>query len=192
MGMTLRALFDVIAYGATALNPTTPLPMPSNLLAPPITHEHVVKFVKQAGVSDGLIIKSASLTAKGFMDTFGDGSGAVSWDRFQAKGLEMLPGAAKELTPESASAEIEKRWSEIDTQSKGAVSVGELKKFIEKTMSDRGVKFAGMKADVAAKLLMHALDVAPRDTLLQKEELKAFFVDAVNEAKAAAASKTGN
>lgn len=183
--MTLRVLFDVIAYGSQVMNPTTPLPLPTPPLTPPITHQLVVKFVNDAGVKDGWFIKGASDTAKEIMDTFGDATGTISWERFQAKGLQLLPGGVvAEMTAERAGAEIEKRWAEIDPKGTGAVSISSLKDFIEKSLDAGGVKFSGVKADISSKVLMHALDVAPRDKLLQKEELKSFLIDAVNEAKA--------
>ena len=168
MAVTLRKLFDRIAGKGGAL-----------------TEDRVKAFVEGAGVKDGFLVPKASLAAGAVMDKLDDGKGAVTWDRFRARGVALVPPAlASSLDAGKVALELDARWTALDPKRRGAVDERTLASFLESQLEAAGQSFAGTKAEAGARILLHALD-ENGDRLLQKDELAGFLQDAVAEAKGA-------
>jgi Ca2+-binding EF-hand superfamily protein len=164
--ITVRKLFDTIAAGRATVG-----------------KQELETFMEKAGVDNGWLSPVASLGASAAMSKFDPaGHGSVSWDQFSKRAMALVPpNVMAGVDGPRAQQEFDKRWSEIDPQGTGAVTVPQLTNVLEAQLAAKGQSFAGTKADAGAKVLVKALD-ANGDGKLQKEELHGFMMDVLREA----------
>jgi hypothetical protein len=140
-----------------------------------IGRPQVESFLKDAGVGDGLLGGAkVSLAADAFLDKFGKKQ--LTWESFVAQGRALLPGELqKSADRATVEREIDKLFSALDKDGRG-ISMDVLTAHLKALAEAKGQSMAGAKADVGAKILMHALD-DNGDRRLQKDELKGFALD---------------
>ena len=162
MGNTLDGLFKRIAGGGTT-----------------ITRPHVERFLEDAGVGDGWFGGTkVGLATDAFFDKFQAPAGRLSWDAFMAQGRSLLPaGIAAKADPAAVEREIDKLYAALDRSGRG-ISLETLTDHLTALAEAKGQMMAGTKAEVGAKILMHALD-ENGDRRLQKDELRSFALDVV-------------
>jgi hypothetical protein len=140
-----------------------------------LTRDNVKKFVTEAGVSSSFLFDSASAAADAVMDTLDPKkTGSVTWDQFRS--------GARVFVPKTLMKDLETQWARLDPKGAGEVKATKVTALLTKELTAQKVSFAGMKAEVGAKILMHALD-ENGDKKLQKTELAGFVADVAREAK---------
>ncbi|MEW5853317.1 MAG: EF-hand domain-containing protein [Myxococcota bacterium] len=142
----------------------------------------VKKFVEDAKVGEGMFAgKKVSGAVDAFMDTFDtDKNGKVGWDEFAAKGQNLIPGAAKDATPADVVRAADDLVTKADANHDGAVVKDELKDMIEPQLEAAGVSMSGTKADIAAKIGVHALD-DNGDGKITRDETRSLATDVAKQ-----------
>jgi hypothetical protein len=148
-----------------------------------LTRDNVKKFVTEAGVSSSFLFDSAGAAADAVMEKLDPKkTGKVSWDQFRGEALSLLPpGLLRTLDAKHVGQEVEVQWARLDPHGLGEVKPSKVTALLTKELAAQKVSFAGMKAEVGAKILMHALD-ENGDKKLQKSELAGFVTDVLHEA----------
>jgi hypothetical protein len=142
-----------------------------------ITRPQVERFLEDAGVGDGWFGGTkVGLAADAFFDKFQTSSGNLTWDAFMKRGHQLLPAnLAAKADKATVEHEIDKLYATLDRDGRG-ITLDALTCHLTALAEAKGQMMAGTKAELGAKILMHALD-DNGDRRLQKDELKGFALD---------------
>ncbi len=152
-----------------------------------IDRKEVTAFAKAADVDSGFLGgMKLSATVDGFMSAFDrNQDGKVSRRDLEAKGASLLPPQiADQLAknPAGVGKVIDMYFAKTATRADGKLRLDDLQSSAERELDARGAAFSGQKAEIGAKLALHAFD-EDQDGALTKQDILDVVDDVAHVAK---------